>query len=115
MGGEQAVISHWSAAHDYGIWRTPPDLIHVSCLLPHVRRQPEIKVHEVQHLPESDVLDVEGVPMTSPARTVLDVASELSPRALDRMIDDALHKKLLTTDELNEHAFRWGSGNLVFS
>jgi hypothetical protein len=85
--GSGAVLSHGSAAALWGlqkIWREP---LHVT--VPGDRRPPRIRVHRSTRLIRRDVRTQLGIRVSSPARTVLDCAPELSDRALTRMVQDA--------------------------
>jgi hypothetical protein len=50
-------------------------------------------------LPDKDRTVVDGIPVTTALRTVLDLAVELSDRELERMIDDCLRRHLFTIEE----------------
>jgi very-short-patch-repair endonuclease len=57
------------------------------------------------------------IPVTTPARTILDLATVLTPRHLERAMDEAERLKLCTEDDLAEiaraHAGRAGTGILT--
>lgn len=59
-----------------------------------------MRVHRVGAMEADEVTVIEGIPGTSPARTILDVSAELSPRELERLIARAERQKLTTCDEL---------------
>jgi hypothetical protein len=48
-----------------------------------------IRVHRVRHLHPADVARHRGLPLTSPARTLLDLATFLTPRDLARTVEEA--------------------------
>jgi very-short-patch-repair endonuclease len=48
-----------------------------------------------------------GIPVTSPPRTLLDVAVELAPRELDRAVDEARVRRLVTDRALAEQFARY--------
>lgn len=50
-------------------------------------------------VPETDLTVVDGIPVTTALRTVLDIAAEVGDRELDRMIDDCLRRRLFTVEE----------------
>lgn len=50
-------------------------------------------------IPESDVTEVDGLPVTTPLRTVIDLAPELSDTDLQRVICDCLNRGLFTVDQ----------------
>lgn len=53
-------------------------------------------------LPPQDLRVHEGLPVTSPARTLHDLAATLTPFALQRAVDEAFIAKLVTDEQLRE-------------
>jgi very-short-patch-repair endonuclease len=51
---------------------------------------PGIKAHRTRQLVDRDIRVCEGLPVTSPARTLLDAAEYLTTRELERELDEAL-------------------------
>jgi very-short-patch-repair endonuclease len=66
------------------------------------RHQRGIRVHRVQTLDAIDVTRREGIPVTSPARTLLDLAGMLHPRDLARAIEEAEVRRLVTRRQLTD-------------
>ena len=58
------------------------------------RRRPGIRVHRTAQLDPRDARREQQIPITSPARTLLDIAPEISTRSLEWAIDQALVKRL---------------------
>lgn len=58
----------------------------------------EVIVH-YDDIPAKDRTVVDGIPVTTALRTVIDLAPELSERELSRMIDDCLRRRLFTVEE----------------
>ena len=58
----------------------------------------EIIIH-YDDVPECDKTTVDGIPVTTALRTVIDMAPEVDPATLQRMLDDALGRKLFTVEE----------------
>lgn len=76
--GDDALLSHATAAEVMRLPLRRQPMIHVSAP-PHVRRtSPDIVVHRTERL---DRFFVDGLPVTSPARTIIDVAPKLEVRA----------------------------------
>jgi hypothetical protein len=50
-------------------------------------------------VPASDITTVDGIPCTTAFRTVIDLAGELTRSDLDRILRDALGRRLFTVDE----------------
>jgi hypothetical protein len=69
----------------------------VPCELVRVGDQ-EVTVH-YEHLPPGDVTTVDGIPCTTPLRTVIDIAPEVGLEHLKEIVRDALGRKLFTVDE----------------
>jgi very-short-patch-repair endonuclease/predicted transcriptional regulator of viral defense system len=89
-----AVLSHFSAAALWGI--VPWDHRHpeVSVAASVRRRHPGLRVHRSSMLAVRDVMRHRGIPLTSPARTLLDLAATLPERPLRRAARhaQALHR-----------------------
>ena len=58
----------------------------------------EVVVH-YDDIPESDLTVVDGIPCTTALRTVIDLAPDLDPVQLHRVVEDCLHRSLFTVDE----------------
>ena len=50
-------------------------------------------------VPDCDRTTVQGIPCTTPLRTVIDLAPELDPTELRSMVDQCLGRRLFTMDE----------------
>ncbi len=92
-----AVVSHQSAAvlHGLPLWGVPLDRVHVT------RRPPAssavgryLRCH-VAGLADDDVVLVDGVPVTAPVRTVLDLARGLPFEPAVALLDAALHGRVV--------------------
>ena len=69
------------------------------CLTERIRvRGQEVVVH-YDDIPESDITNVDGLRVTTPIRTVIDVAPDVHPRELRRIIQDCLDRGLFTVEE----------------
>ena len=93
--GDDSVISHASAGAIWGF--LPPVLgdVHVTTVGRQIRAQSGIRVHTTKLLHPKDVLRRHNLPLTKPARTLLDLASQLALRDLERAIDEAMVKDLV--------------------
>jgi hypothetical protein len=86
--GPGAVLSHGSAASLWGL--DSGEWARVLEVTTTVRRtRPGITVYRSRSLERRDITRHWGVPVTTPARTVLDVAPRLSPQQLTRLVNDA--------------------------
>jgi hypothetical protein len=59
-----------------------------------------VRPHQSTCLPEGHCTRVGGVPVTTPARTLVDLASVLSGGLLERVVDDSLRRRLASLAEL---------------
>jgi hypothetical protein len=100
--GDGAVLSHRSAGALYGITEEGRDLIEIS--VPHrgKRTRRGIKVHSRASLRADDLGTVGGIPVTSPVQTMLDLATELGPRGLERTVNEADKRGVIAADSLRD-------------
>jgi very-short-patch-repair endonuclease len=96
--GENAVLSHESAAAVWGL-TSSPSFVALTMIGRHARRQPNLHVHEVSVLDIRDVGLRHGLPVTAPARTLIDCAT--SPH-IDRMLNEARALKRVSDTEIQE-------------
>lgn len=82
--GTGAVLSHRAAAALWGLMRWPRTL---EVTGPTDHRVPGIHTHRSRHL--SEVTTHYGIPTTTPARTLLDLATTLDAASLTRAVNDA--------------------------
>jgi Protein of unknown function (DUF559). len=102
--GPRAVLSH---IHAGALWSIrsgpPPGPIDVTLRTrAGRRRRAGIRVHRPRRLPDDELSLRRGIPCTAPARTILDLASVLSSRRLERVIDEGDRLRLFVTDDLVE-------------
>jgi predicted transcriptional regulator of viral defense system len=91
--GKDAVLSHESAAKHWRIWRGTVRGIDV--LTPGNRRaRAGIRVHRARTLDRCDVTIHKGIPITTPARTLVDLASTLTRHQLANVIHEAAFRDL---------------------
>jgi Protein of unknown function (DUF559) len=87
--GERAVLSHGDAAALWDLLPARGSVIHVmtssrSGRVPDRRR---VRLHRVGTLTDDERTVRDGIPVTAPARTLLDLAPSLRPRALEDVIE----------------------------
>jgi hypothetical protein len=100
--GEGAALSHSSAAALWGIGPERAGGIDVSVRRACTIRRPRIRARSRPALPASDLTLRLGIPVTTPARTVLDEATELNARQLERMVNEADKHDLIDPEELRK-------------
>lgn len=86
-----SVASHKSAAWIWELRRWRPETIHVTAPT-RQRTKRDFVVHFARLAPE-DKAEVDGIPVTSVARTMLDLAPDESTRDLHRMMERAEERK----------------------
>jgi very-short-patch-repair endonuclease len=88
--GAGARLSHASAAALQEIWRSDGVLTHVTVPGPSRRRGERLRVHRADGLTRAEVATHSGIPVTSAARTIIDLAATLPDgRPLERLLDRA--------------------------
>ena len=109
--GEGGVLSHWSAASLWGMRRGRGPRTHVTC--PHERRnRPGISFHRAQ-LPHDEVTLHDRIPVTTPARTLLDLAPLVPSPTLARMVAAAgTHDGPTPVDLIGRYPRRAGAPKL---
>jgi len=97
--GEGAALS-FAAAADHLDLRTSGARV-VDVTVPCSRRaQPGIRLHRPRVIEPGDVRTHEGIPTTSPTRTLIDLATVLPMPALERVVAEVEHRGLLDADRL---------------
>jgi len=94
--GHAAVLSHHSAA---AWWDLPGfDLaeLHVTRSRGRSgRRSPLAQLHEVRLLPPGHITVLRHVPVTTPARTLFDLAGSVHPKRVERALDNAWSERIV--------------------
>lgn len=92
--GEEAMLSHRSAAWLWGLLPQPPGLPEVTApARGHTREG--IRIHHSTILEEADRSSIQGIPVTAVPRTLLDLAAGRSHRLLRAAVDRAERLALL--------------------
>jgi hypothetical protein len=92
MAGENAALSHLSAALLWRIWRGVANRTHV--VTPHRRRsRHEVRVHQCKRLDPRDVTVWRNIPVTTVAHTLVDLTDELDEHQLANVIHEAAFRK----------------------
>jgi predicted transcriptional regulator of viral defense system len=100
--GPGAVLSHRSAAALRGMRATASSWIDVTCPTRAGRGRKGIRVHRGDRLFESETTVIDGIPCTTVARTIVDLAGLLSPSAVEYLIHQAQARQLLDRADLLE-------------
>lgn len=115
--GANALLSHASAAFVWGIRPAPEGTVDVTVVGRQARHRAGIRIHRVSHLLARDVRRSHDIPITSPARALLDIAPTLDDRELELAVHEAFALKLLTATRLmaslKDYPCRRGSARLA--
>jgi hypothetical protein len=98
--GPQAVLSHFSAAALWGFldWdRRHPE---VTVRRTSARRRAGIRIHRSNELERRDVMRLKGIPVTSPARTLVDLAAVANDKLLRTAVRRALARRRVSIRQL---------------
>jgi len=98
--GPGSVLSHGSAAALWEFGSEPGDLVEVSLPAGMRSRQPGIRVHRRAALRPHELTEHEGVAVTSPIRTLIDLATQLTPTRLERAVNEADKLERVRADAL---------------
>jgi REase_MTES_1575 len=96
-GGPAAALSHHSAGALWGMLRSSREVIDVTSRARR-RTRSGIRLHR-SHLPADEVTGVQGIPVTSPPRTLLDLAGVVNSHGLERAMEQAEARRI--TDHLS--------------
>jgi very-short-patch-repair endonuclease len=106
--GDSAVISHRSAAYLWGLIDRPAE-VDVTIVGGQRRPQSGMRIHRVKDLDSRDLRRRHGLPITSPARTVVDLAAAAGEYELERIIAEGRGLRLIGDGELERALERSGS------
>jgi very-short-patch-repair endonuclease len=98
--GEGSVVSHGTAAFLLGLWRFQPDKVDVIAPCESGRAVAGVK-RRFAAFPAVDERTVrDGVPVTTPARTIVDLAGVMRQRSLSRTVEQAAVAGALDVGEI---------------
>jgi predicted transcriptional regulator of viral defense system len=88
-GGDLSVLSHYSAATLDGYLTWDDRFPEITVVGPGARSRAGLRIHRARALHERDVFRNRVIPITTPARTLLDLADVLSDKELRRAVRQA--------------------------
>jgi very-short-patch-repair endonuclease len=98
--GNDAMLSHRSAAALWGISKEQRGRTDVSVKRRCELRRPGLRVRGRPTLAEEDVASIDGIPVTGVVRTLIDLATELSPHDVERAVNEADKRDLIDPEAL---------------
>ena len=115
-GGAGAALSHHSAAALWDLRDVDPRPAHITVPRTGARSRPGLRIHRPRTLRADEVTARHGIPVTTPERTLLDLATTLAERDLQRTIEEAIVTRLATAASLGvlarAHPGHHGTGRL---
>jgi predicted transcriptional regulator of viral defense system len=108
VGITDALLSHESALALLDLSDTIPDAVHLLVPRRHrgLRRPSGTILHTRPDSEEIATVWRDGLPLTAPVRTLLDVADRVQPEQLAMAVGQAMRRGLLTVDQLQAQAKR---------
>jgi predicted transcriptional regulator of viral defense system len=113
--GPGAVVSHRSAGYLWQLLPYPakPGPVDVTVPGREPARRAGIRIHSVEALARCDIRTIRRIPITIPARTLLDLATVLPPYLLERAVAEAQVRRFVTRadvlDQLERNHGRRGT------
>jgi very-short-patch-repair endonuclease len=98
--GEQAAASHRAAARMWSMDGFVAGVVEVSTTRNIRGQAPTVRVHTVRRLLKEEVVELDGIPVTNVARTLIDISGCTPRRLAERALDDALRRRLVKVPEL---------------
>ena len=105
---DEAVVSDEWAGYFWGVRREPRLPVEVTRTAGSHRGRKQVLVHRTLLTDPRDFTTRLGLPITSPERTILDLAEYLGQYELEALIADAMVRKLVTNDSLRAILARAG-------
>jgi very-short-patch-repair endonuclease len=106
--GNAAILSHASAAYLWGMLPERPEFVQVAVVARQCRVQDGIRVHRVALLARRDIRRRDGLWLTSPARTAIDLAATAGPVELEDAVAEARVRNLIRDGEIEAALERAG-------
>ncbi len=101
--GPDAVVSHRSAARLWGFDGLRQGLVvEITVARPSCHRLRGVVVHRSTDIDRSMPATRDGLPVTGPRRTLVDLGAVVRPRRVGQALDDALARRLVTLDGVRD-------------
>jgi predicted transcriptional regulator of viral defense system len=103
-GNIKAVVSHESALDFQNLGEVMPAKLHLTVPNNFRKQAPDACVLHYKDLPEEDIESHEGFLVTTPLRTIKDVAEgDLSPEYLTKALHDALNRGIVRRKQFEQN------------
>jgi very-short-patch-repair endonuclease len=100
--GKDAFVSHRSAVVLYGLAAASGDDVDVTVVGRNCRSRRGLRVHRVASLAPADRAEHRGIPVTAPARALIDYAATAGAEEAERAIAEAFALRLVTDRQFRE-------------
>jgi very-short-patch-repair endonuclease len=111
--GQDATLSHGSAAHLWNLIPSPPNPVHITIPPHRTAHRPNLAIHR-SSLAQRDTRHRHDLALTSPPRTILDLAATWDD--LESLVAEANYRRLASEEELraqlDRHPHKPGSRKL---
>lgn len=105
--GRGSIVTADAACGLIGIRGHPPGAIDITVIGRRVRRT-GVRAHNVAKVARADVREIRGIPVSSPARALLEIAPRLTARDLAEAVEQAQIKRLVTKRDVEQAIERAG-------
>ncbi|HYU38861.1 MAG TPA: hypothetical protein VEM59_03345 [Acidimicrobiia bacterium] len=95
-GGFRAAASHRSAAELWELAGGRRSIVEITCPRWRRAKQNGLVVHETNALDGTDIVEKEGIPVTTPDRTLLDLGAVCHESVVEMALDNAEYRGLVT-------------------
>ena len=96
LGRGRIARCHRSAAELFGLLPETGGDVHVTVAGRNPGIEPGIRLHRIAGFGAGEVTKMRGVPVTSVARTIADLAATESPREVEEAFQEALYRRIVT-------------------
>jgi hypothetical protein len=98
--GNEAALGHRSAAALWGIGAEKRGVVDISVRRRCELKRPGLRVRGRPALKATDIVYHDGIPVTCPTQTLVDLATELTPLGVERAINEADKRDLIDPETL---------------
>jgi hypothetical protein len=98
--GEISAVSHRSAANVHGTWSVGEDHVEITVGRDRSPELAGVTMHRLADLSDRWILHIDGLAVTTPARTLVDLGAVLPLGSVSRALDRAVGRRLATLAEI---------------